>query len=527
MWWTLIGAAAAADLTVGPDPGADFATFGDAALAAVPGDRLLISEGTYRTDPVVLDGVEVVGTGPVAILPYADAIFTGPLLTLRGVTALTDVELRGRSALHLVTVESGTATLTRVGLQNGAAEDGGNLRVASGAHVDLIDSSLTGGIASNRGGGMFLQGSAVIRGTSFEGNSALTGGGLKAAVGSTLELYDSLFFENSVSGILCSGGGLHSEAAGALISGARFEANTSGFSAAGADVLSPATILDSDFVENIGALHAGLDVRGLAISQPSEARRLRFCGNTSSTATGFAAAFRANGAPLVASNILLYGSSDAFSAINGADVELGFTTWIGQFAADGTPGSAARAESNASVTVSNSLIQEALGQPFSAANGSTLQVSNVRTHLVGTPPAGSTPADPMFAVLGACDWPVPLNDAVRDALPSIPDVDGTPGAIGSTGGPFGPEAVFPDGDGDGWGDRREELEGTNPLDPDTDGDGAADSVDPRPIPQAPPTPGTPPDVAYGFGCSTAGRTFSGSAGLALFALTVRRRRPNR
>ncbi len=47
--------------------------------------------------------------------------------------------------------------------------------------------------------------------------------------------------------------------------------------------------------------------------------------------------------------------------------------------------------------------------------------------------------------------------------------------------PTDPADALGDTDGDGWSNREEYARGTDPLDPDTDGDGVVDSVDPHPL----------------------------------------------
>jgi hypothetical protein len=53
---------------------------------------------------------------------------------------------------------------------------------------------------------------------------------------------------------------------------------------------------------------------------------------------------------------------------------------------------------------------------------------------------------------------------------------------------LGTDPLRPDSDGDGLTDAHEVSQGLNPLNPDTDGDGALDGIDPQPGQAAPPTP---------------------------------------
>ncbi|MEZ4235326.1 MAG: hypothetical protein R3F59_04035 [Myxococcota bacterium] len=79
---------------------------------------------------------------------------------------------------------------------------------------------------------------------------------------------------------------------------------------------------------------------------------------------------------------------------------------------------------------------------------------------------------------------------------------------------------MPDADGDGLRDEDELAAGLDPADPDSDGDGVLDGVDPSPADAGGALVAAPdPQV----GCDTGGRA-SGALGLLLAAALVRRRR---
>ncbi|MBX2797478.1 MAG: thrombospondin type 3 repeat-containing protein [Myxococcales bacterium] len=100
---------------------------------------------------------------------------------------------------------------------------------------------------------------------------------------------------------------------------------------------------------------------------------------------------------------------------------------------------------------------------------------------------------------GPCGVLVNSDD---DALPDFVDVDSDNDGVPDD---KDPPPTVTDADGDGLSDAREAQLGTDPNNPDTDGDGVWDGADNDPLWAGDDgSPTLPPQVSFGFGCSSTG-----------------------
>ncbi|MCB9760118.1 MAG: hypothetical protein H6739_09820 [Alphaproteobacteria bacterium] len=177
---------------------------------------------------------------------------------------------------------SSTLSLTDVVVTGSAAERGGGL-FAKGCAVTVTGSSFTDNLLTNQdygGGAMFVDATATIQDSVFEGGYARYGGGayfLRADV----TLTDVRFLNNDSSN---SGGGFFSRSSDVVGDGLVMQGNHSAYSGAfGSSDGGTLSILDSSFVENScswqgGAAYIKVDAASIASST--------FDSNTSGTAGG-------------------------------------------------------------------------------------------------------------------------------------------------------------------------------------------------------------------------------------------------
>jgi uncharacterized repeat protein (TIGR01451 family) len=109
------------------------------------------------------------------------------------------------------------------------------------------------------------------------------------------------------------------------------------------------------------------------------------------------------------------------------------------------------------------------------ATVTSLASANLATQQAATTTAAWANADPDN------DGLTNTQEAAAGTNPNNPDTDGDGLKDGEEVNLWKTNPLLADTDGDGWNDDREIEEGTNPLDPDTDHDGLIDSIDPDPL----------------------------------------------
>jgi predicted outer membrane repeat protein len=224
----------------------DSADYGGAVEA---GGTLTVRNCTFTGNSAAFNGGALYGGGRVSV---ADSTFTGnsanfdggalyALSTSQGVWVITDTALTGNSAGG-----------------NGGAVGGDN---SSSTFNLVIDGcALANNVAANNGGGLYAPDSATVRGSTFTGNQAATGG---AVSGATVAISGSTFRDNSA----VSGGAV--DAAFVTIGNSTFTRNTatnSGGAIAGLSPFYSSTVTGSTFSHNRA-------VSGGAIAFPTEPPR--------------------------------------------------------------------------------------------------------------------------------------------------------------------------------------------------------------------------------------------------------------
>jgi hypothetical protein len=259
---SLRGEVLAANVNPGPDV-IDFA-------GGVTGTITLSGDGLQIKDPLDLEGP---GPGQITV-----------------------AQSSAKRVIHLNMNSPGPVTIAGLHVANGTAEGpGGNIWNDSehpASSLTIVNSLITGGTASDYGGGISCFGaSLVLHSTTLSGNHAIAGGG--AWVGGGEEDHVAIAIENSTfSGNTASGfgGGLFVEIedGSALISGTTFSGNQAKSSGGAAVTLSegPVTIAASTFFGNTATAGGG---GGLSLSsddQPIAVRDSTISGNHSNGSTG-------------------------------------------------------------------------------------------------------------------------------------------------------------------------------------------------------------------------------------------------
>ena len=137
---------------------------------------------------------------------------TGGIRTITGGGSSSDF------SIFTVSGANGDLTLTNLTLTGGYAQDGGAIKVNTGASVELNKVTVSGnsayrdGAGASGGGIHISSGNVVIRNSVISGNSATdtftsgSGGGISIVTGGRLEIYDSVIRDNSANTL---GGGIN------------------------------------------------------------------------------------------------------------------------------------------------------------------------------------------------------------------------------------------------------------------------------------------------------------------------------
>lgn len=110
---------------------------------------------------------------------FEDSAATGDLDVINDVTingGNATITAEGENNDRIFEILSSDAIITNVSLEDGGGdentEDGGNIRVASGATLNLAKSTLSGGEATRDGGGISSEGTLTVTGSTFTDNTA-------------------------------------------------------------------------------------------------------------------------------------------------------------------------------------------------------------------------------------------------------------------------------------------------------------------------------------------------------------------
>lgn len=246
--WFVDAAATAPGLGTAGSPYASLQFAIDAA-ATLPGDTLSVATGVYAEN-VNLNGKDlIVSGGSAAGLTVIDGQGQGSALSINsGETAACVI--RG------LTVTGGIGTSVMTNTRGGGA-------FVDGASPTFENVIFTTNVAFRGGGASVTNGGASFVDCEFTLNQSNGGGGLFVE-NATVSITDSVFEDNAVDGGSSSGfggGATFDDGAAATLDGVRFEGNSSfPFGGGGglyADTGSTVNVIDSDFVDNSPGLFAG------------------------------------------------------------------------------------------------------------------------------------------------------------------------------------------------------------------------------------------------------------------------------
>lgn len=172
------------------------------------------------------DTIQITATGTITLQSALPAIEASMSIVGPGANNLT---ISGANAYTVLTIDTGTVSISGVTISNGASSCGGGgeygAGICSGGTVTVTNSVFSNNVASGTGGGIFSEGTLTVIGctfsnntatqngggisnngaltvinSTFEGNSAEYGGGLSSNTGDSLTIEDSTISGNSATG---------------------------------------------------------------------------------------------------------------------------------------------------------------------------------------------------------------------------------------------------------------------------------------------------------------------------------------
>jgi len=170
----------------------------DALSIAVNGDTITVGPGTYAERVQVPSGLAVTIAGAGSATTVIDGERKGVAVSVPPTSTLT---LTGTAVINGAAPgvkNDGTLRMERVSLSGSSGGDGAGLKNAGDATV--VDSTISGNIASLSGGGIFNLGSLTIRRSTIAGNSVglLTQAGTAIYNKGRVEMYDSTVTGNGM-----------------------------------------------------------------------------------------------------------------------------------------------------------------------------------------------------------------------------------------------------------------------------------------------------------------------------------------
>jgi len=236
-------------ITVDDSGGADYLSIQEAISAAAPGDVVSVAAGLYRENLVLKSGVSVIGAGAdqttvdggklswTATLLNCDAStrlqgFTltngqqqfgagvyvvggAPIITLNRITGNFAAPLRfGYTEGGGIEVQNSQCVVSDNRIDQNGADFGAGLNVVGGSPL-ITRNQITGNVAAQSGGGVYLDGSlsAVVTGNAIFSNSSTYYGGGVGAFGGTPIISNNLITGNDATfsgpgGYFSFGGGV-------------------------------------------------------------------------------------------------------------------------------------------------------------------------------------------------------------------------------------------------------------------------------------------------------------------------------
>ena len=205
---------------------------------------------------------------------HGDLDVTGDL-TITGAGAKTTF-IDGAAADRVFEVLGSTVTMSGLTIQNGAAGDGGGIRVDGSSSLTLRDAAVSGNTANSTGGGILVSGTLTLERVTVDGNSADVGGGIYVGNGASATLINATLSGNTA----ISTGGAISTRSNVSITNSTIAGNTA-VGAAGINKQGSvnATLKNTILANNTGSNASGalnslgnnIDSDGTAmLSQPSD-----------------------------------------------------------------------------------------------------------------------------------------------------------------------------------------------------------------------------------------------------------------
>ena len=484
--------------------GQAYTTIQDAVDAAEDGDVIAIDPGTYD-ELVRIDGVEgltLSALGAVVLTGSDDSVLriADAEVSIIGL----DVQADGGRAIR---IEASTVALTGVtvsgNVTSNQAYNGAGIAIFDSSNVTIDDGtfflnrttpSFIPGVSNGNGGHVYSVDSTLeVSASSFETGQAERGAGIYAAGSGTLTVLTSTFQDlqsDENGGAVYVGGGVS-----ATITNSTFAGNSAALGGAvrwqGDDRTPSLSLIDNTFVGNDtsdyggavavntgGSLQletntfthnastnggavslfnvAGIDVHGNV-----------FCGNSGA---GQGGAFRVRGSGGSGS-----GWTNNVFIDQSAGSEGGGALWLSEnqplsvvnnhfLASDAVNGGAVRLIDSEVLFVNNLIGWSGQGSGLAIDAASQLTnhhnawFTNAPDHISGASlGTGAVTDDPLLlsflddSVCGNDDpRPGSLSPLIDGGDPALSDPDGTFSDIGAFGGPNAPEALFADGDGDGF-----------------------------------------------------------------------------
>ncbi len=167
------------------DSSGDLPTLQEALRKALPGDTILVAEGTYREHVLLRPGVVVMGS-------WSDDFRSRSLKRTPSVIQPT----KGHSAVRGNLGEDSTAVLDGFVIRGANARFGAGIALRNGSSPKLTNLIIDSNTASYGGGIACHASSPVIRNVIFVNNSAETGGGIHCMEGSSPWISNVTFYGN-------------------------------------------------------------------------------------------------------------------------------------------------------------------------------------------------------------------------------------------------------------------------------------------------------------------------------------------